>query len=668
MACILHCILSIWERQPEYTVAATISNNNGTAENIATTTTTITTAAAVSAAASAWGLSTATPDGVALLPLPAPMSEWTNASSNGTAVPVYYCQHTVLQYCYSTLSVECFFIAIYILDALMKLYYTGKKKYWKNHQHKVYLFTITAIAVDWVLFISGATTIRVARVLRPGVALVRSRMLRKTAFNFIVMMPELLSLFLWFFGCFVLWFAFVAVFLFADEMHEFVYESTGQPFEIPTAFDSIPQAFLRLIVLFSSENYPYLLLPAWASSTGSFTFFFSFTFIGTFFLRSIVLAYIVHIYMGVAKKQVAKERRKEWKGLVKAFNLLDHERKGFINYDMWSSIMSMLRPAANEEEVTFLFNLIDRESNGQVDCLDFLDLREVCQLSLKEVTASEEAEADGVEEDSVAMKAAKVCGRPGLALFLCVTNSVVGCVRWYGMSTRLEVGLLIAHVVLSAAMVVGAVAKLAIATKGVPAAPKLSESGFRLLHPTPTSVDGVDWVDAVLSVVSIVLYSWALSVGAAHKAAPAVLVAHLATGARPLLLFKSSLRTGLKLGRRLLPPMLFITLFLICVMYFFAILGEELFSGLPGDAGKSVCFNLSFFCPKEGVNVFHAWIHMLTRAHSLVRHAYRFFDLPHPLKDTLNRLNAVTDFLRLVVQCLPCTRQLPPSILGGLLK
>jgi len=367
--------------------------------------------------------------------------------------------------------------------------------------------------------------------------------------------------------------------------------------------------------------------------------------------------------MGVAKKQVAKERRKEWKGLVKAFNLLDHERKGFINYDMWSSIMSMLRPAANEEEVTFLFNLIDRESNGQVDCLDFLDLREVCQLSLKEVTASEEAEADGVEEDSVAMKAAKVCGRPGLALFLCVTNSVVGCVRWYGMSTRLEVGLLIAHVVLSAAMVVGAVAKLAVATKGVPAAPKLSESGFRLLHPTPTLVDGVDWVDAVLSVVSIVLYSWALSVGAAHKAAPAVLVAHLATGARPLLLFKSSLRTGLKLGRRLLPPMLFITLFLICVMYFFAILGEELFSGLPGDAGKSVCFNLSFFCPKEGVNVFHAWIHMLTRAHSLVRHAHRFFDLPHPMKDTLNRLNAVTDFLRLVVQCLPCTRQLPPSIL-----
>ena len=64
-----------------------------------------------------------------------------------------------------------------------------------------------------------------------------------------------------------------------------------------------------------------------------------------------------------------------------------------------------------------------------------------------------------------------------------------------------------------------------------------------------------------------------------------VLVAHLATGVRPVLLFKHSLRTGLKLGRRLLPPMLFITLLLLCVMYFFAILGEELFSTLPNDSG-----------------------------------------------------------------------------------
>ena len=165
------------------------------------------------------------------------------------------------------------------------------------------------------------------------------------------MIPELASLFLWFFG-FVLLFAIAAVFMFADEMHEFQYATTGDPFEVPGAFDSMPQAFLRLIVLFSSENFPNLVLPAWASSKSSFLFFFTFTFIGTFFLRSIVLAYIVHIYMGVAKRQVAKERRKEWKGLIKAFNLLDHERKGFINYDIWASILSLLRSVKHPHPTT----------------------------------------------------------------------------------------------------------------------------------------------------------------------------------------------------------------------------------------------------------------------------------------------------------------------------
>ena len=269
------------------------------------------------------------------------------------------------------------------------------------------------------------------------------------------------------------------------------------------------------------------------------------------------------------------------------------------------------RPTANEEEVTFLFNLIDRESNGRIDCLDFLDLREVCQLSLREVSAKEEGELDGVQEDGRCVKALELFGGSRLALLLCVVNSTVGCVHWYGMPRQLELDLLIAHVVLSALMVLRAVSKVVAVNKSPP---RLSAVGMGLLiNPGSNAVEGVDWLNVVLSAVGLVLYSWAFSRNAASASAPAsasasasatVLVAHLATGVRPLLLFKQSLRTGLKLGRRLLPPMMFITLFLLCVMYFFAILGEELFSTLPSNAGYFEPFECGYGFQTFGCSMF----------------------------------------------------------------
>jgi hypothetical protein len=97
-----------------------------------------------------------------------------------------------------------------------------------------------------------------------------------------------------------------------------------------------------------------------------------------------LLATIVHIYLKRARQQVNKERKKEWKGLVKSFHLLDTEQKGYITFEMWNELMVLIRPKSSEEERSFLFNV--HSNNGEtLDIIDFLDLREITQLHLTEM-------------------------------------------------------------------------------------------------------------------------------------------------------------------------------------------------------------------------------------------------------------------------------------------
>ena len=94
-------------------------------------------------------------------------------------------------------------------------------------------------------------------------------------------------------------------------------------------------------------------------------YFVPFVYLGVFFLRGIIIATIVSIYLDKTHSQVQKDRRKEWRGLMKAFNLLDIEQKGFITYANWEQLLELLRPKSTATERRFLFNALDREHNGR---------------------------------------------------------------------------------------------------------------------------------------------------------------------------------------------------------------------------------------------------------------------------------------------------------------
>jgi hypothetical protein len=132
------------------------------------------------------------------------------------------------------------------------------------------------------------------------------------------------------------------------------------------AFDHVPIASLRMFVLFTTENYPMIALPAWNDTHSSFIFYFIFVYAGVFFLTSILLALIVSLYLEYASAQVHDERKKEWKGLMKAFQLLDTDNRGYLCFSQFRELMAALRPKAEAAALRFYFQLLDRDGNQQV--------------------------------------------------------------------------------------------------------------------------------------------------------------------------------------------------------------------------------------------------------------------------------------------------------------
>jgi hypothetical protein len=72
---------------------------------------------------------------------------------------------------------------------------------------------------------------------------------------------------------YITFFAILGVELFADQYHTYVPSPGADEFPIPGAFDNVGIAFLRLYVLFSTENYPEIALPAFQHNEFSIMYF-----------------------------------------------------------------------------------------------------------------------------------------------------------------------------------------------------------------------------------------------------------------------------------------------------------------------------------------------------------------------------------------------------------
>eukprot|EP00043_Microstomoeca_roanoka_P010896 m.103027 g.103027 ORF g.103027 m.103027 type:complete len:1325 (+) comp15028_c1_seq7:250-4224(+) len=282
------------------------------------------------------------------------------------------------EYASWTLGVEFFCILVYMLDIGMKMVYMGILAYWKKNWHKMQVVFVTLYLLDAIIFAMSPRTVRFSRFFRPAILLGRHRELRHTFYVVSAMVPRLIKVFAMMVA-FIGFFAVVGVHAFADD-----YNNVPDTYpQLERTFDNVPRAFLRMFVLFSTENYPYVVLPSYQDNPASFLYFFVFVYAGVFFLTAMLLGLVVSTYFDFTAKQIHSERKKEWRGLLRAFSLLDTEGTGYVSMNAWYELIKYLRPEVDRRQAKFFFELLDRDSKSKLDCFDFLDLREVMLLKIR---------------------------------------------------------------------------------------------------------------------------------------------------------------------------------------------------------------------------------------------------------------------------------------------
>lgn len=350
-----------------------------------------------------------------------------------------------------TVCIELLIILILMFDVAMKATYMKPSVYVTKKHNKINMFLILMFSLDWIFFLTSNYIIDVngIRFSRPFrmLLLLRQRDLRRIFETITEMIQQLIKI-LTTIMFFVLIFAGLGVTLYG-KLYQFTNECTVARFGdkakdcvndicwdqqkywycvcdgsegtegtkcdndqytyadpyLPSDMDIFNgtfhnpiMAFVRLMVVLSTENYPSVILPAYKEEKYYFLYFFLLIFVGMFLLLSVLLVNIVEFWLGYLTKTTDNEKKKERLGITKAFtwiSLQDPKKKGYISEATWNELILLLKPNSNKIQSHFMFNMLDYSQNSQLDVLDFLNITEALKMhySLKDAdTAIENTE------------------------------------------------------------------------------------------------------------------------------------------------------------------------------------------------------------------------------------------------------------------------------------
>jgi len=109
-------------------------------------------------------------------------------------------------------------------------------------------------------------------------------------------------------------------------------------------FKNFPLAFISMYVLFTTENYPDIMDPAYEQNKIYSVFFCSFLMLVMFFLGNLAIPTLYRAFKTNHHREALHGRILERTALLAAFQLLDIERKGYIEVDRFKDVLSRIRP------------------------------------------------------------------------------------------------------------------------------------------------------------------------------------------------------------------------------------------------------------------------------------------------------------------------------------
>ncbi|XP_033096631.1 uncharacterized protein LOC117100901 isoform X2 [Anneissia japonica] len=490
-------------------------------------------------------------------------------------------------------------LLVYALDVFVRIKFLSWRIFWTLDENKwtrvEFIFVCFYIIDFMILILEEVLAIRLVqpfRCLRAAIILCKSR---NVGHIYDVVTSIVLKLgkgFLIIFT-FIMLFSAVGVHLFMEDYQSIPedYNCTSENYTTTEtsvyhgAFNNVAITFLRLFVLLSTENYPEIMIPAYIGNHFSFFYFGIYLFVGVFFLTAILLAIIVDSYWEFAKKDVKKERARERAELAKAWNLLDPLGSGSLRADdsRFLKLFQMLRPKNTEEMNLQLISYLDRNSDGEIDSFEW-----TVRLSEALSFEFEETKIDGIDSLPKSLQAigrfSRKIDRSAIfskfILVLIFIHCLLFCIYWEGIS---DVAVLTIQSIKSFIVSIFFI-----------------ELILRILAESKNLLDPLEILDIILIIVAIVSnIVWYVVEDVNKNRAACTVVSGLAVFFRLGFNLYQTKKLITLFTTRIFPVMFDLIVLVFIIIYFYAIIGFESFSGrtrnpLYSSSHYDYCCGLGF--------------------------------------------------------------------------
>eukprot|EP01033_Poteriospumella_lacustris_P008026 gene8027-5776_t len=165
--------------------------------------------------------------------------------------------------------------------------------------------------------------------------------------------------------------------------------------EVKQYFGSFGDAVWNMLMMLNASNWPTPFMPAYDDNRAYALFFFAFIMVGDWCVLNIVLGFICMYFNQEQEATEAAEKKLFDKLYLRAFTLLDVERRGHVSYVTMDALLkeiydfyeSTMHPPTEEERFELIL-LLDPDSTGVVTYEYFVCLQERClKAALRELRA-----------------------------------------------------------------------------------------------------------------------------------------------------------------------------------------------------------------------------------------------------------------------------------------
>ncbi|KAJ3433776.1 two pore channel [Anaeramoeba flamelloides] len=147
-------------------------------------------------------------------------------------------------------------------------------------------------------------------------------------------------------------------------------------------FPNFGTSMWNIMVLFSTANFPDIMMPAYTENRWISLFFVIFLVTQLYLFANLVLGAIYDVYRKAMSESVKHQKIREWKAVLSAFKTIDSENRGCITRGEWRLLVKNINPKLNPMAIDLWFEVLDTDDDGFVDEYEFLHIVETLNSTL----------------------------------------------------------------------------------------------------------------------------------------------------------------------------------------------------------------------------------------------------------------------------------------------